>query len=59
MLDRCITSNLEDSNLEDREEFDLLNKYIPYSKENERVRNEIKASIDSSELTIIKSSYLL
>lgn len=54
MLDRCITSNLED-----REEFDLLNKYIPYSKENERVRNEIKASIDSSELTIIKSSYLL
>ena len=46
-LDRCIASNLED-----RGEFDLLNKWIPYYKELTRIDNEVRALVESGELIL-------
>ena len=47
LLERCIASNLKD-----REEFDLLNKWIPYYKENIRGTKKLTAAIDSGEITV-------
>ena len=48
-LERCV-----DANLEDRGEFDLLNKWIPYYKENIRGNNKVDALLDSGEITVVE-----
>ena len=45
-LDRCIEANLEE-----REEFDLINKWIPYNKEYNKIYNDNYELFRTGELT--------
>ena len=46
-LEKCVAANVEN-----RGEFDLLNKWIPYYKELTRIDNEVRALVESGELIL-------
>jgi len=52
-LDRCIEANLEE-----REEFDLLNKWIPYNKEYNKIYSDNFKLVQTGELTYEKFNEL-